>query len=64
MQSVDVLAQPSDSEASSLVLIEALAGARIFYDAGMASVDDTFETCTWYRDHWTEDRIIIHTARG
>ncbi len=30
----------------------------------MASVKDTFEACTWYRDHWTEDRIIIHTARG
>ncbi|MBN1491245.1 MAG: sulfatase [Phycisphaerae bacterium] len=24
----------------------------------MAELDDTFEACTWYRDHWTKDRII------
>ncbi len=29
----------------------------------MASLSDTFEACTWYRDHWTEDRIILRTAR-
>jgi arylsulfatase A-like enzyme len=28
----------------------------------MASLNDTFETCTWYRDHWTEDRVIVRTA--
>jgi arylsulfatase A-like enzyme len=26
--------------------------------------NDTFEPCTWYRDHWTEDRNITNTARG
>jgi len=26
--------------------------------------NDTFEACTWYRDHWTEDRNITNTARG
>jgi arylsulfatase A-like enzyme len=26
--------------------------------------NDTFEACTWYRDHWTEDRNITSTARG
>ena len=25
---------------------------------------DTFEACTWYRDHWTEDRNIVMTATG
>lgn len=24
--------------------------------------NDTFESCTWYRDHWTEDRNIVLTA--
>ncbi len=24
----------------------------------MAELDDTFEASTWYRDHWTRDRII------
>ncbi len=30
--------------------------------AKMAELNDTFEVCTWYRDHWTEDRIILRTA--
>jgi arylsulfatase A-like enzyme len=32
--------------------------------AKMESLNDTFEQCTWYRDHWTKDRIILRTARG
>jgi arylsulfatase A-like enzyme len=24
----------------------------------MDEIEDTFEACTWYRDHWTKDRII------
>ncbi|MGO8925901.1 MAG: hypothetical protein ACLQU3_03250 [Limisphaerales bacterium] len=24
----------------------------------MRELDDTFEASTWYRDHWTKDRII------
>ena len=27
-------------------------------------MNDTFEACTWYRDHWTEDRNILRGARG
>ena len=31
----------------------------------MASLQDTFETCTWYRDHWTDgNRCITSGARG
>ena len=30
----------------------------------MAQLNDTFECCTWYRDHWTENRIILRGARG
>jgi len=26
--------------------------------------NDTFEACTWYRDHWTRDRNITLTATG
>lgn len=29
----------------------------------MASIDDTFEPCTWYRDHWTQDRCILRGAK-
>jgi arylsulfatase A-like enzyme len=28
----------------------------------MAELKDTFEACSWYRDHWTEDRVIVRTA--
>ena len=30
----------------------------------MAELNDTFEICTWYRDHWTKDRMIRHGAKG
>ena len=30
----------------------------------MQSVSDNFEASTFYRDHWTEDRIILRAARG
>ncbi len=26
--------------------------------------NDTFESCTWYRGHWTKDRNIVLTATG
>lgn len=28
----------------------------------MHALQDEFRQCTWYRDHWTKDRIILHTA--
>ena len=30
--------------------------------AKMGSLNDTFEACTWYRDHWTQDRCILRSA--
>lgn len=30
----------------------------------MKEHNDTFESCTWYRDHWTVDRNIVRTATG
>jgi arylsulfatase A-like enzyme len=27
-----------------------------------ADLDDTFETCAWYRDNWTEHRVITRSA--
>ena len=35
---------------------------RDMIKAHMEELNDTFEACTWYRDHWTEDRIILRTA--
>jgi len=28
----------------------------------MVALNDTFEACTWYRDNWTENRVILRTA--
>ena len=31
----------------------------------MRSLNDTFEACTWYRDHWTDGkRNIVASAKG
>jgi arylsulfatase A-like enzyme len=30
----------------------------------MAGLGDTFEACSWYRDHWTQNRIILRGAKG
>jgi arylsulfatase A-like enzyme len=30
----------------------------------MAALGDTFESCSWYRDQWTENRVILRGARG
>lgn len=34
---------------------------REMLDSRMAHLGDAFEACTWYRDHWTSDRIITHS---
>jgi arylsulfatase A-like enzyme len=35
---------------------------RSMLQSRLAALNDTFEACTWYRDHWTEDRLILRTA--
>ncbi len=30
----------------------------------MLSINDEFKPCTWYRDNWTQDRVIIKTGQG
>lgn len=30
----------------------------------MEELNDEFKQCTWYRDHWTENRVIKASARG
>ncbi len=38
---------------------------RDFTRSKMADLEDTFEACTWYRDHWTDgNRNIVRGARG
>ena len=41
---------------------QALERLRTHLKARMAELNDRFEACTWYRDKWTEDRIILRTA--
>jgi arylsulfatase A-like enzyme len=35
---------------------------REMLKAQMAAVNDTFESTSWYRDNWTEDRLIMRSA--
>ncbi len=37
---------------------------RAVLETRRAALNDTFEVCTWYRDHWTEDRVILRAAKG
>lgn len=30
----------------------------------MTELNDTFEACTWYRDHWMQARTVIRGAKG
>ena len=30
----------------------------------MSELNDTFEKCTWYLDHWIENREIMQAAKG
>lgn len=32
--------------------------------AKRTELGDTFEKCTWYREHWTKDRVILRGAKG
>ena len=41
---------------------EMMDGFRAMLATRMAALNDGFEACTWYRDNWTEDRLILRTA--
>lgn len=30
----------------------------------LVDLHDEFKPCSWYRDHWTEDRVILRAGRG
>jgi hypothetical protein len=30
----------------------------------MHEIGDTFEKCTWYRDNWTNDRVILKSSES
>lgn len=33
-------------------------------ESKMNELGDTFEACSWYRDQWTENRVIVRGAKG
>ena len=57
-----VLRQKGEANPSrpKLLVTEPGVGYRLrdLLKARMKELDDTFEASTWYRDHWTKDRII------
>jgi arylsulfatase A-like enzyme len=48
--------------ADDLACARALERFRALLKTKMVSLNDSFKACTWYRDHWTQDRIILRTA--
>ena len=48
----------ADDTASANLLYE----FREMLKQRMDTLNDTFEACTWYRDNWTEERVILRTA--
>ncbi|MBB6733246.1 sulfatase [Cohnella zeiphila] len=42
--------------------LEAVRKYRAMLQARMEQLGDTFEICTWYREHWADDRAIVKTA--
>ncbi|PHS02943.1 MAG: hypothetical protein COA78_19850 [Blastopirellula sp.] len=44
-----------------LATLEALRGKMA---DKMNQLNDNFELCTWYRDHWLENRVILRGAQG
>jgi arylsulfatase A-like enzyme len=41
-----------------------LAELRRKMQAKMAAIHDDFKPCSWYRDHWTDDRVIMRAGPG
>ena len=41
---------------------ETLDRLRAMLKTRMETLGDSFEACTWYRDHWTEDRVILRSV--
>lgn len=55
-QAVDVVADPA--HAGALKLMQNRMKSK------MAELNDTFEKCSWYRDAWTDNRVIVRGAKG
>jgi len=62
----DNVADPFQKQdlASDAACGETLKRLRSQMNARMSKIGDTFEKCSWYRDHFTENRIIVRGARG
>jgi arylsulfatase A-like enzyme len=41
-----------------------LAELRDKMNGKMVLIHDEFKPCSWYRDHWTEDRVIMRAGPG
>jgi arylsulfatase A-like enzyme len=41
-----------------------LADLRRKMNAKMVAIHDDFKPCSWYRDHWTDDRVIMRSGPG
>ena len=56
LQKADLAADPGHADK--------LAELRGRMNRKMAAIHDTFKPCSWYRDHWTGDRVIMRAGPG
>ena len=62
----DNKADPIQSKnlSASLAHKKRLVSMREKMNARMAELKDEFKSCTWYRDNWTDDRVVVKGAHG
>lgn len=60
----DNLADPYQMQnlADDAAHAETMAYFRALLQVRMTELNDTFEACTWYEQHWTHNRLILRTA--
>ena len=56
--------QQSRNLAADPAAADELARMRQWLNEKMLATGDRFKPCTWYRDRWTENRVILQGARG
>ena len=62
----DNIADPLQKQdlAGAAAQLDTLKRLRDQMNARMKAIGDPFEKCSWYRDHFTENRVIVRGARG
>lgn len=60
----DNLNDPIQSKDLTMDLPDVVVRLRKQMNARMAELGDPFKPCSWYRDNWTENRVIMRGGKG